>query len=186
MKKHFRVYLRALELDDYKRSIHWRKNDEIWSMVAGPKHFVSEAYEKKWVEDAIFNSSSSLTLAIVLHQDDEHIGYVYLNQINHHKKSASSAILLGESKHWGKGLSTEAYQLLLQHSFDVLGLERVQANQLLSNTPSIGLHKKCGYKQEGVLRKAIFKDGIFRDLNVMSIIKEDYVDMKNSLLLKEG
>ena len=74
----FRVYLRALEPDDYKTSIKWRKNDQIWDMVVGPKYFVSEAYEKKWVEDVIFNSINKLVLAICLKEASEHIGYSYL------------------------------------------------------------------------------------------------------------
>lgn len=41
-----RIYLRALEIDDYKISIKWRKDDQIWNMLGGPKYFVSEAYEK--------------------------------------------------------------------------------------------------------------------------------------------
>ena len=50
----FRVYLRALEPEDYKTSIKWRNDDEIWSMVVGPKYFVSTAYEKN-AEDAIYS-----------------------------------------------------------------------------------------------------------------------------------
>lgn len=46
MFENFRVYLRALEPEDYKKSIIWRNDDEIWGMVGGPKHFVSNAYEK--------------------------------------------------------------------------------------------------------------------------------------------
>ena len=46
MFEKFRVYLRALELEDYKVSIKWRNDDEIWNMVGGAKHYVSEAYEK--------------------------------------------------------------------------------------------------------------------------------------------
>ena len=42
-----RIYLRALEPEDYKVSILWRKDPEIWQMVCGPQYFVSEAYEKK-------------------------------------------------------------------------------------------------------------------------------------------
>lgn len=41
-----RIYLRALEIDDYRISIKWRKDDQIWNMLGGPKYFVSEAYEK--------------------------------------------------------------------------------------------------------------------------------------------
>ena len=51
-----RIYLRALEPSDYKVSINWRKDDSIWDMLGGTKYYVSEAYEKKWVEDTIFQS----------------------------------------------------------------------------------------------------------------------------------
>ncbi len=32
-----RVYLRALEPDDYKTSIAWRNDDQIWNQLGGGK-----------------------------------------------------------------------------------------------------------------------------------------------------
>ena len=46
MNKEYRVYLRAFEPEDYKTSIKWRNDDEIWQQLGGVKYFVSEAYEK--------------------------------------------------------------------------------------------------------------------------------------------
>ena len=46
MNKEYRVYLRAFEPEDYKISIKWRNDDEIWQQLGGVKYFVSEAYEK--------------------------------------------------------------------------------------------------------------------------------------------
>ena len=59
MFKGFRVYLRALEIDDYKISIKWRRDDEIWNMVVGPKYYVSEAMRRNGVEDAILKYLTS-------------------------------------------------------------------------------------------------------------------------------
>jgi len=174
MFDNFRVYLRAIEPDDYKTSIKWRNDDEIWNMVGGPKYFVSEAYEKKWVEDAIFNSSNKLILAICLKKTNEHIGYVYLNNISWKNKNASFAKLIGEKEFWGKGLAKEATLLLLYHGFIVLGLERIEARQLVDNIKSIKVNEKCGFKTEGMMRNAVFKNGEFRDQNLMSIIREDF------------
>ena len=33
-----RIYLRAFEPDDYKTSIRWRKDDQIWDMLGGAKY----------------------------------------------------------------------------------------------------------------------------------------------------
>lgn len=73
-----RIYLRAFEPDDYKTSIRWRKDDQIWDMLGGAKYFVSEAYEKKWIEDTIFNSKE-IRLAICLKEDDKYIGNAYIS-----------------------------------------------------------------------------------------------------------
>ena len=77
MNKAYRVYLRALEPEDYKTSIKWRNDDEIWQQLGGVKYFVSEAYEKKWVEDAIFNPNT-IRLAICLKENNLYIGNVYV------------------------------------------------------------------------------------------------------------
>lgn len=174
MFNNFRVYLRALEPDDYKTSIEWRKDDEIWSMLVGPKYFVSEAYEKKWVEDAIFNSKNKLTLAICLKESDEHIGYTYISNIDWKNRNATSGKLIGNKKHWSKGYGTETTILTLYHAFYVLGLRRIESRQLLSNKASIRALEKCGYQNEGVLRKAVFKNGRYEDLNLMAILREDF------------
>jgi len=64
--------------------------------------------------------------------------------------------------------------LMLYHGFYVLGLERIEARQLCYNKGSIKVHEKCGFKTEGILRKAVFKNGEYRDLNLMSVIREDF------------
>lgn len=172
--KEFRVYLRALEPDDYKVSIKWRKDPETWKTLVGPRYFVSEAYEKKWVENKIFNSKNSLVLAICLKENEEYIGNVYLNDINWRNRSASSGKIIGEKKYRGKGLGTEATLLLLYHAFIELGLQRIESRQLTDNIASIRSLEKCGYKHEGVLRRAVYKNGKYRDINVMSILREEF------------
>lgn len=181
MFDNFRIYLRALELDDYKKSIKWRKDDEIWGLLTGPKYFVSEAYEKKWVENAIYDPNNKLSFAICLKETDEHIGYAYLNNIDLGNRSASAGMLIGEKKHWGEDFGTEASIQMLFHAFRVLGLERVEARQLTSNVRAIRHAEKMGYKKEGILRNAVFKNGRFEDVNLMSIIREDFEKIINGL-----
>lgn len=186
MFSNFRVYLRALELDDYKTSIKWRKDDQIWETLVGPKYFVSEAYEKKWVEDAIFNSSGKLVLAICLKETNEHIGYSYLTDIDWKNRNACSGKIIGEPKHWSKGYGTEATMLLSYHAFMVIGLQRIESRQLVHNAAAIKTIERFGYKKEGVLRKAVFKNGEYQDVNLMSIIREDFDKVLEEYQNKEG
>ena len=102
-----KIYLRALEVEDYKTSIQWRQNEHIWDMVGGPKYFVSESYEKKWVENAIFNTKD-IRLAICLLDDNKYIGNVYMTDINEINRSCQSHIIIGNEDYWGQGYAKEA------------------------------------------------------------------------------
>lgn len=178
----FRVYLRALEPDDYKTTHTWRLDEKIWTNVVGPKYFVSMEYEKKWVSDAILSPRNSLRLAVCLKEDHKPIGLVSLIDIDRNNGTARSGILIGEKSLWGMGLGTEAILLMLYHGFYTLGLTRIEARQLLSNQASIRLHERCGFNVEGVLRKAVFKGGRHQDLNLMAILREEF----DKLLLEKG
>lgn len=171
-----RVYLRALEADDYKTSIKWRNDDNIWSMLTGPKYFVSSEYEKQWVLDSIYDTKN-LKLAICLKENDEYIGNIYLFNIDHLNKNANSGKMIGDVSQWGHGYATEAGMLILRHAFMVLGLQRVSSRVLSTNKCSISVLLDCAYKHEGLIRKAIFKNGEYVDLVLMGVTKSDFDDI---------
>lgn len=172
MKKN-RIYLRALEPDDYLISIQWRKDDEIWEMVGGPKYFVSQEYEKEWVLDAI-HSKNKMVLAICLKENHKYIGNVILNEFDLLNRTACSAILLGDKEEWGKGFASEAIMQLLEYAFFHKNLHRVSALVLEENKASLRMHEKCGYVREGLLRQSVYKDGEYKNQVVLSILKEDF------------
>lgn len=168
-----RVYLRALEPDDFHTSVQWRRDDEIWSGLCGTKYFVSESYEKQWVEDAI-RDSDKIRLAVCLKENNQYVGNVYITDIDTTTRSGVSHILIGNKDYWGKGIASEAYNLLLDYAFKERGMHRIVAHVLEDNVASIALHKKCGYTQEGIARKAVFKGGRWKDQIVFSILDEEF------------
>lgn len=173
MFENFRVYLRAFEPDDFKTSIKWRNDDEIWAMVGGPKYYVSEVYEKKWIEDSIF-SKDRISLAICLKETNEHIGNAYINDIDWINRSAHAPSMIGEKKYWSKGLATEARILLLHFAFYERGFNRIWAHILEDNIGSQRMCEKCGYKKEGILRKSVYKNGEFKNQIIMSVLRDEF------------
>ena len=170
-----RVYLRAFEPDDYKTTIKWRNDDEIKSMLGGVNRYVSEAYEKKWIDDTIFRSSD-IKLVVCLKDNDLHIGNVYLTGIDYINRTAESHILIGNKDYWGKGYAREALLQILKYGFEEHGLNRIEAHINADNLASLRMHTKCGYKKEGILRQALYKHGEFKDVVVMSILKEELLE----------
>ena len=168
-----RVYLRAFEPEDYKVSIEWRNDDEIWSMVGGPKYFVSSEYEKKWIEESIFDTKN-IKLAICLKENDTYIGNVSLTDIDWRNRNTELHILIGDKKRWNKGFGSEAIQLMLKYGFAELGLVRIFSRILEDNKASVNLFKKNGFVKEGVLRKAVYKNGEYKNIILMSILDINY------------
>ena len=168
-----RIYLRALELEDYKISSNWRKDDDIWEMVVGPKYNVSTEIEKKWIADTIFNKDKTI-LAICLNGSNKYIGNIILSDIDWINRSASSSIMLGDKEEWNKGYAVEAEMLFLNFFFSERGLNRINCSILESNKASIKMHQKCGYKIEGTKRQAIYKGGQFIDLHILGLLREDF------------
>lgn len=168
------IYLRALEPDDYKVSIHWRQDDAIWKQLLGEKHFVSAEYEKRWMAESVSIQKTDIRLGICLESDQRLIGLTSLASIDMVHRSARTQIMIGDKSYWGLGIGTQVLQKLLTFAFDERGLERIWCRILMSNLASQRLHRKAGYVQEGLMRKAAFKNGHFQDVVLMAILREDY------------
>jgi len=175
MSVNFRVYFRAFELDDFETSFFWRQDELIWESVVGRRYYVSKDYERKWVEKRVYGLPNSEAFAICMRGTSQYIGNAYLNDIDFFNRSCSVGLIIGDASSRGKGLGQEVILLLLKHAFLELGLERVGARQLTSNTASIKAHKRAGFQIEGVARKAAMKGGKLVDLNLMSCLRDDFL-----------
>jgi RimJ/RimL family protein N-acetyltransferase len=68
-----------------------------------------------------------------------------------------------EENSWGKGIASEAVIKMTEYVFANTNIVRLYAPVFSPNKASMRVLEKCGYQLEGVLRKAIFKNGIFLD-----------------------
>lgn len=73
----------------------------------------------------------------------------------------------------GKGYTTEAIRLFTKYLFNLKPIERLEIHLLKENLASRRVAEKCGFKYEGLKRKAIFKRGQYCDLESFAIIRED-------------
>lgn len=170
----FRIYLRALEIDDYKTTFEWRQDPDIQYGFSNKRVFVSSENEKKWIEDSI-NDFSKVSLGICTKDDNKLIGLAFLNDIDLHNKTGHCPSLIGDKNYWGQGLATEARVLILHHAFFDRGLNRIWARILTDNIASIKMCEKTGYKKEGVLRQSRFKNGNFVDEYYYAVLKDDFM-----------
>jgi RimJ/RimL family protein N-acetyltransferase len=80
---------------------------------------------------------------------------------------------IGDEADRGKGYAREAVGLLVDYLFATFPVERVGATTDPANVPSRRLLERLGFRREGVLRRASFRDGAWRDLVLYGILRRD-------------
>ena len=76
-------------------------------------------------------------------------------------------------KWWGKGLTTEALQAVLQFGFDTLNLNRIEAQHESDNPASGRVMEKAGMIHEGRLRQRVYNKGRYADVELYAILRQD-------------
>lgn len=120
------------------------------------------------------NNKSNITWAIMLTatRPNPHIGNIALQEIDYINRSAELAILIGVTEYCGKGVATEACELVISHAFTRLNLNRVWIGTPELNKGMIGVAKKVGMEIEGRLIKAFWYNDKYIDIVKYSIVKE--------------
>lgn len=73
-------------------------------------------------------------------------------------------------KYWGRGLMTQAVQLALQRGFQELDVARIEAFVSPLNIGSQRVLEKNGFLHEGIMRKAVLRQGNLEDLFLYAIV----------------
>jgi len=72
---------------------------------------------------------------------------------------------------WGRGIMTAVVQRVCQHGFDEFGLVKITAHVFSYNPASARVLEKCGFVQEGFLRKHYLKDDKFIDARLFALLR---------------
>lgn len=72
---------------------------------------------------------------------------------------------------WGQGIMTAIVHRLCQHAFEEFGLVKITAHVFIHNAASARVLEKCGFQQEGPLRRHFLKGGQFMDARLFALLK---------------
>jgi len=184
-----KVILRAIEERDCEIMRQMINDPEIEHFIVGWAFPVSEYAQKQWYQnhssDNLMNSGV-LRLIIADKNDDTALGQISLSEFSWRDRSAQTGIKIHSKSDRAKGIGTDAMYTLMRYAFDELGLNRLEARYYDYNASSAALHKKVGFKNEGVLRQASYKNGKYHDVCVTSILADEYREMMSKKENGEG
>lgn len=164
-----RVRLRPMEPGDTDDVIRMRSDPAILSRLFSDEPPTPEGH-LRWLQ-RIQEQGDRQEFIILERATDRMIGTIGLSNIEPQHHRAEYGILIGERDARGKGFALDASRLLLDYGFNKLGLHRVYLHVFADNEAAIGLYKKLGFQQEGILREHVFKGGCFRDVAVFGLMQ---------------
>ena len=171
------VLLRPLKRSDITNFLKWNNDPEVIQYLAMYLP-MTEMAQEKLIEDAASRIQAGTGVIFIIEviegNSSKPIGPVALNGINPRDHNATFGISIGEKDYWGKGYGTEATRLILDYGFQQLNLHRISSSVLAFNERSIRLHKKVGFKEEGLQREAIFQNGRFHDHVMFGILRDEW------------
>lgn len=83
-------------------------------------------------------------------------------------------------EHQGKGYGTSAMKILIRYAFMERRLNKCGSTVIEINEPSIKMHKKLGYEQEGILKQNIYMNGKYYNEICFGLTKDRYLEVMNS------
>ncbi|WP_067730783.1 GNAT family N-acetyltransferase [Oceanobacillus damuensis] len=171
-----RILLRKVEKNDIEQYHSWRNDTDVMFSTSSSLDLYSLEDTIDFVENVLINSKSSKSYIIVEKENQVSIGVTSLINIDYKNRNAECIIDIGEKKYWGQGYGKEALRMLLNYAFQELNLHRVSLRVFSFNEKAIRLYNKLGFKEEGISRQSLFRNGEWNDIIHMGILKEEYIN----------
>jgi RimJ/RimL family protein N-acetyltransferase len=170
-----RVRLRRPEREDLPLFVAWLTDPAVRGGISLYLP-LGMAEEEKWFEQMIERPQDErgLTVEIPHGEGWRPIGSTSLFSIDWRIRSAEFGILIGDRTVWNQGYGTEVTELMLDHAFGTLNLNRLQLRVNLTNPGARRAYEKAGYNLEGTMREAVYAGGSYSDLELMSVLRSEW------------
>lgn len=170
-----RIRFRRAEKDDLPLFMEWINDPDV---IAGLTIYLPMAMweEEEWFAGLSKRPQAERPMTVDIPDGDgwRAIGNVSVFNMDAVSRSAEVGIMLGDTSIWHQGYGTEAMRLLLKHGFETLNLNRIQLHVDEANQWAVRLYEKIGFIHEGRKRQALYKNGQYQDIIVMSILRSEW------------
>ena len=159
------------------RYISWLNDREVNKYIGRNEltKGVSINEVNEYVEN-IWKSRSTDFYAIYCKNYNEFIGTAKIKDISNDSIIESIydlGIMIGNKKYWGRGIATELIKLLSEHAFKNKGARKITSGMIKENIGMVKAFQKCGYINEGIIRKQIKINGSFYDHVLMGCFVDE-------------
>jgi RimJ/RimL family protein N-acetyltransferase len=130
-----------------------------------------EAFRRRWAEDGFLDKDQRYLA--VADRDETALGWVVWREANPGGSGVWEIGIHLAPDHRGRGVGTAAQRLLVNHLFTTTTAHRLCAFTAADNLAEQRSLEKCGFRREGLLRQAGFREGRWRDVLVYGVLRDD-------------
>ena len=145
---------------------YWSRS--VWTDMAQADEMLAAAAEN-------YADGTGLRYGIVVASTSELVGVASLFAFDRDNRRCDLGYVLG-SRHWGRGYASEALVPVLDHAFDTLNMNRIEADIDPRNTASQRVLEKLAFRREGFMPERWFVHGETADTAFYGLLKRYWED----------
>ena len=175
-----RLTLRKINGDDVEDMFEYSSDARVTEFLTWSPH-PDRTYTLEYVSylQSRYRTGDYYDWAVVLRDSGKMIGTCGFTRFDYANNSAEIGYVLNAA-YRGQGIAAEAVARVLEFGFERLGLNRIEGRYMVENAASRRVMEKCSMTFEGVRREGMLIKGRYRNVGACSILKNEY------LLLKDG
>jgi RimJ/RimL family protein N-acetyltransferase len=168
-----KVTLRDVRESDASALMAMLTSDEVAEFISplprtvdGFHGFIAEVHNERLL-------GNSFCYGIVPDGYEDAMGLFQVRQLEPGFNSAEWGFALG-SPFWGSGAFLDGARAVIDFSFGIVGVHRLEARSITSNGRGNAALRKVGAMQEGILRRSFQRNGRLFDQVLWSILRDDW------------
>jgi len=177
------IYLHSInEADANEEYVNWLNNREINQYLE--TRFSLQCLESvlAFIQKSIATPNEYL-FTIRLIGSNKHIGNIKIGSIKAQHSIGDVSLFIGDKSSWGKGIASQAIQLISKFSFEHLNLRKLCAGAYKPNIGSTKAFLKAGYSEDAILTSHYLLNNKPCDLVQVFMLKEKTKALPNINLM---
>lgn len=157
-------FLREMAVEDLEMVREWRNHPDIKKFMFNQNDVLPEEH-LSWFQHAKLNRFKTL---LIYMEEALPLGFVQFTPIRNQESIVEWGFYI--APYANKGTGTKMAILAMDVAFKRLNVHKIFAEILEYNTPSIRLHQKIGFSQEGLLRDHYFDGENYHDVHFFGLL----------------
>lgn len=174
------VRLRLVEERDLALIARWRNAPENRRFFFSP-FLINPDGQPKWYENLLADRARILFMVEAL--DGRPVGVTGIDHIDYRNQEAECGQIVLDPAERGRGYAHESSMLAMRYAFEELNMHRLYVVCMDDNVGVIQWAQYLGFRQEGVLRQSIYRNGRFHDRVILAVLREEW---QADMIVPEG